>query len=59
MPRTIQQNLAAGSLGSLASDRLIVYLDTVQAYDKWAEASISSTLLIISLIHVDVLLYPF
>jgi hypothetical protein len=44
MSRTIQQNLAAGSLGSLASDRQVVYLDTVQAYDKWAEASISSTL---------------
>jgi hypothetical protein len=40
MTRTIQQNLDTGSLGNIiVSDRQTVYLDTVQAYDKWAEAS--------------------
>ena len=40
MTRTIQQNLETGSLGNIIfSDRQTVYLDTVQAYDKWAEAS--------------------
>jgi len=40
MTRTIQQNLETGSLENIiVSDRQTVYLDTVQAYDKWAEAS--------------------